>query len=144
MEGREEIFEKHSKVFYDANDYGTRVLTRFTYDKAFQEYSDQQSKPLLEEIERLKGELKKEIIKSDIYEKRIEQLQSELKTAEWISVEDRLPKNNCDIALLLDNSVHCGFYLPLQNQFNIYMPLSNAKISYPTHWMPLPNKPKTN
>jgi len=92
IENREAIFVKHSKVFYDANEYGTRVLTRFTYEKAFQEYADQQTKPLIDEIAELKldnsnlearvrswGKMYKTLLQENLKLKsRIDELQREI------------------------------------------------------------------
>jgi len=65
MEGREEIFleEFNSKLEFSIIDGGSIRANYGDITRLMQEYSDQQSKPLLEEIERLKGE-KDELIKS--------------------------------------------------------------------------------
>lgn len=57
MESREEIFleEFNSKLEFSIIDGGSIRANYGDITRLMQEYSDQQSKPLLEEIERLKG-----------------------------------------------------------------------------------------
>lgn len=55
----------------------------------------------------------------------------------WISVEDRLPEVNSDLAMLVGEYAQCGYYLPTMREFRIYSP-KGCSTCFPTHWQPLP------
>lgn len=64
MESREDIFleEFNSKLEFSIIDGGSIRANYGDITRLMQEYSDQQSKPLLEEIERLKGLINSESV----------------------------------------------------------------------------------
>lgn len=156
MEGREEI-KKYSLEWYKE----MRKLNKDTIISLVESNGKQrdalkeQSKPLLEEIERLKKHIEDYKELSNLKDLRIEQLQTELKASEWISVKlNTMPintpilcyqKNNYSqfrkIIAGYDGDVFRPFYNGDDDDilFN-----SNSRYYKITHWMPLPNKPKTN
>ena len=160
MENRDEILKKHTELnkiqltnpHYTVGGIKNGIKTSGTFvlfedvPHAMQEYSDQQNKQLLDEIERLKRVICEKydsliVVKNN----EIAKLQFELKAAdsvnenlskqeEWISVEDRLPEINgmylvftdfVDVATIRSFSIELGC---------LYVHI--------TQWMPLPNQPK--
>jgi hypothetical protein len=81
--------------------------------KSMQEYADQQTKELREEIERLKE-------------------------SKWISVEERLPKDGERVLIITDNS-YPEIGEILNGSFVESQEFKDRR--YTTHWQPLPNNP---
>ena len=64
---------------------------------------------------------------------------------EWISVNDRLPEKSGEfLCSTKEASIYVGFYKKHHNIFYVYGagsdPIGDIKF---THWMPLPEPPKT-
>lgn len=82
-------------------------------------------------------------------ETKIEQLQSELKAAEWISVENRLPEKDVSVIICCkdrefksDEHILKGWITGTKYWCSLEGNEDEDLIV--THWMPLPNNPKTN
>jgi len=72
--------------------------------------------------------------------------QDEPSVSEWVSVEERLPKDNEEILFYRENwGILWGWYHSSTGMFiegrQHDITLSSSKDA--THWMPLPNPPKT-
>jgi hypothetical protein len=104
---------------FDQLDYDNynKILDKVGYGnsyKAAQEYTDQQTKELREEIERLKE-------------------------SKWISVEERLPEENESI--LLYGKMYGWKQSGIFHNGKFYKDHDFKIKIKPTHWQPLPNNP---
>ena len=78
---------------------------------------------------------------------RLTQAIQALSQSEWVSVEDRLPKNNVGVLVFIpieDNHITSGMY----DYDNKWVLLDDYRLieddKQITHWMPLPQQPKLN
>ena len=155
MESRENLFKQYKKDWPQTVGETDKV---FDNDN-FIDWLCQQTKALTDEIEELKKMQQKAVdILCEADEER-EKLQSRIseleKGNEWISVEYRLPEINEPILAFQKNNykqfrkIIVGYdgseFRPFYNGDDDDI-LFDGRSKYPkvTHWMPLPNNPKTN
>lgn len=60
--------------------------------------------------------------------------------AEWISVKDRLPKNNDYVLAWSPGWVEC--VICFYDKYSEYWYTEDHSLPFPSHWMPLPEPPK--
>ena len=58
---------------------------------------------------------------------------------EWISVNNRLPKNDCEYLAFLDTCFVCMAFF---NKENVWVEMWGSKPLNVKYWMPLPEAPK--
>ena len=73
--------------------------------------------------------------------KSVEQIVKNIEELDlWISVDERLPEVNKDVTVFCkDGSIHTGTY---HTTYWVVSKYFSWDVSEPTHWQPLPEKPK--
>lgn len=81
----DDLFEKHSVAYYDANEAKTEVLTKRRFERAVAEIEQQlfveqrQNEMLIKECEDLTAENKHQIFLNDLLEAKVIELEAKLK-----------------------------------------------------------------
>lgn len=81
----DDLFEKHSVAYYDANEAKTEVLTKRRFERAVAEIEQQlfveqrQNEMLIKECEDLTAENKHQIFLNDLLEAKVRELEAKLK-----------------------------------------------------------------
>lgn len=126
MESREEIKQYSLEWYREIRKLNKDTIISLVESNGKQRDAlKEQNKSLLQEVERLKGELK---------------------ATEWISIDEQKPKINENVICcnINDDWVVSGYINIKKQWYNQFKDDNDDCEIYPTHWMPLPNKPKTN
>jgi len=68
--------------------------------------------------------------------------------SEWISVKDGLPEVTMEVLVIAPDctiigSALIGIYFPSERSWTVYDFAESKMNEYVTHWMPLPERPKS-